>query len=154
MYLFIFESLGTSELILIGIVALIFLGPRRLPEIARKVGKVMADLRGTANEFKQTWEKEVDFEEETKALKIDDLLSEADEDVNKPVPRENRILSENATESTPIEVPAIKAMNKEEFDAMAAAAVAENENSNGHHEKADAAEQEEPDLLSDKRNWL
>ena len=59
MYLFIFESLGTSELILIGIVALIFLGPRRLPEIARKVGKMMADLRGTANEFKQTWEKEV-----------------------------------------------------------------------------------------------
>lgn len=149
MYLFIFESLGTSELILIGIVALIVLGPRRLPEIARKAGKIMSELRGTANEFKQTWEKEVDFEEEAKALKIDDLLDEADED--KPVPRENSILSDKAGS---VEVPAIKAMNKEEFDAMAAAAT-EPANDNGNHEKADEHQQEEePDLLSDKRNWL
>ncbi|MEQ1763782.1 MAG: Sec-independent protein translocase protein TatB [Pyrinomonadaceae bacterium] len=152
MYLFIFESLGTSELILIGIVALIFLGPRRLPEIARKVGKVMADLRGTANEFKQTWEKEVDFEEETKAFKIDNLLDEADDE--KPVPRDNSILPKNEDESTPIEVPAIKTMNKEEFDAMASAAAAEPENTNGHHEIEPETDQEEPDLLSDKRNWL
>lgn len=149
MYLFIFESLGTSELILIGIVALIVLGPRRLPEIARKAGKIMSELRGTANEFKQTWEKEVDFEEEAKALKIDDLLDEADED--KPVPRENSILSDKAGS---VEVPAIKAMNREEFDAMAAAAT-EPANNNGNHEKADEHQQEEePDLLSDKRNWL
>jgi sec-independent protein translocase protein TatB len=151
LYLFIFESLGTSELIMIGIVALIFLGPRRLPEIARKAGKIMSELRGTANEFKQTWEKEVDFEEETKALKIDNLLDEADEE--KPVARENSILSDNP-ESTPIEVPAIKAMNKEEFDAIAAAAT-ESESTNGHHETpAEPANEEEPDLLSDKRNWL
>ena len=154
MYLFIFESLGTSELIMIGIVALIFLGPRRLPEIARKVGKLMADLRGTANEFKQTWEREVDFEEETKAFKIDDLLDEADED--KPVPRENSILSDSEANSARIEVPAIKAMNKEEFDAMTAAAgETKVENTNGHHEAADEpSKEEEPDLLSDKRNWL
>lgn len=153
MYLFIFESLGTSELILIGIVALIFLGPRRLPEIARKVGKVMADLRGTANEFRQTWEKEVDFEEETKALKIDNLLEEADE---KPVPRENKIRaeSESESESTSVEVPAIKSMNKEEFDAIAAASPSEPDNTNGHHEATKETELEEPDLLSDKRNWL
>ena len=138
---------------MIGIVALIFLGPRRLPEIARKIGKVMADLRGTANEFKQTWEREVDFEEETKALKIDNLLDEADDE--RPVPRENSIASGNESESAPIEVPAIKAMNKEEFDAMAAAAT-ENlvDNNNGHPGIDAKADQEEPDLLSDKRNWL
>lgn len=149
MYLFIFESLGTSELILIGIVALIFLGPRRLPEIARKIGKVMADLRSTANDFKSTWEKEVDLEEETKALRIDNLLDEADQE---PVPRENSILSEGGSESGPVEVPAIKAMNKEEFDAMTATS-AETDSSNGHHAEEEP-EQEEPDLLSDKRNWL
>ena len=135
---------------MIGIVALIFLGPRRLPEIARKAGKIMAELRGTANEFKQTWEKEVDFEEETKALKIDNLLSEADDE--KPVPRDNSILSDKDSSGS-VEVPAIKAMNKEEFDAMAASAT-EPENNNGHHEKAEEPSQEEPDMLSDKRNWL
>ncbi len=66
MFLFILESIGTSELILIGIVALMFLGPRRLPEIAKKAGKIMSEFRGTANEFKQTWQQEVDFEEEKK----------------------------------------------------------------------------------------
>ena len=151
MYLFIFESLGTSELILIGIVALIFLGPRRLPEIARKAGKIMSELRGTANEFRQTWEKEVDFEEETKALKIDNLLDEADEE--KAVPRENSILSGNETS---IDVPAIKSMNKEEFDAMTSAAASEPESNNGHHHETtpETEQEEEPDLLSDKRNWL
>jgi Sec-independent protein translocase protein TatA len=129
-----------------------FLGPRRMPEIARKIGKVMADLRGTANEFKQTWEREVDFEEETKALKIDNLL--ADDEEVKQVPRENPILADNEPESAPIEVPAIKAMNKEEFDAMAAGAT-ENKETNGHHDSTEEpALQEEPDLLSDKRNWL
>lgn len=73
MYLFIFESIGTSELILIGIVALIFLGPRRLPEMARKLGKMMADFRNTTNEFKSTWEREVNFEEEEHALRTGEL---------------------------------------------------------------------------------
>ena len=152
MYLFIFESLGTSELILIGIVALIFLGPRRLPEIARKIGKVMADLRSTANDFKSTWEKEVDLEEEAKALRIDNILN--DEPADKPVPRENSILRDSLGETATIEVPAIKAMNKEEFEAMTAVPEDVAAETNGHREPAEEAETEEPDLLSDKRNWL
>ena len=148
MFLFIFESLGTSELILIGIVALIFLGPRRMPEIARKIGKMMAEFRSTANDFKNTWEKEVDFEEETKALRLDNILDDDEDDVDKPVPRENSIRSES-----PVEVPAIKAMNKEEFEAMTAVSdEATSEQTNGHHEAEDS--QDEPDLLSDKRTWL
>lgn len=76
MFLFIFESIGTSELILVGIIALIFLGPRKLPDIARKAGKIMAEFRGTANEFKETWQREVDFEEETKAFDLDTIEAE------------------------------------------------------------------------------
>jgi len=72
-FLFIFESIGTSELILIGIIALIFLGPRKLPQIARTIGKTMADFRNTTNEFKSTWEREVNFSEEAEALRSGDL---------------------------------------------------------------------------------
>jgi Tat protein translocase TatB subunit len=75
-FLFIFESIGTSELILVGIIALIFLGPRKLPEIARKIGKITAEFRGTANEFKETWQREVDFEEEAKAFDVDAIEAE------------------------------------------------------------------------------
>lgn len=41
------SSVGTGELILILVIALIFLGPERLPEIARSVGKAIRQFRGT-----------------------------------------------------------------------------------------------------------
>ncbi|MGH7783261.1 MAG: Sec-independent protein translocase protein TatB, partial [Candidatus Binatia bacterium] len=69
MFLFIFESIGTQELLLIGIVALIFLGPRRMPEMARKLGKLMSDFRNMTSDFKSTWEREVNFEDEERAIK-------------------------------------------------------------------------------------
>lgn len=61
-YLFILDSIGTSELILIGLVALIIFGPRKLPEFAKMLGKARNEFKRTTDEFKQTWEREVDFE--------------------------------------------------------------------------------------------
>jgi Tat protein translocase TatB subunit len=142
-FLFILESIGTSELILIGIVALMFLGPRRLPEIARKIGKIMADFRGTANEFKATWEREVDFDDEAKALRLDLI----EDEVAKPVARENSILNSEPVE---VETPSIKQIDKESFDAIAAGVTAPEESENGNKEETDS----ETALLSDKRNWL
>jgi Tat protein translocase TatB subunit len=51
-----------QELILIGVIALIIFGPRKLPQIARTIGKTMAEFRKATNDFKSTWQKEVDFE--------------------------------------------------------------------------------------------
>lgn len=56
------ESIGMQELILIGVIALIIFGPRRLPQIAKTIGKTMAEFRKATNEFKTTWEREVDME--------------------------------------------------------------------------------------------
>jgi sec-independent protein translocase protein TatA len=64
LFLFILESIGTPELILIAIVALIVLGPRKLPQMAKSIGKTMAEFRNATNEFKTTWEREVAFEDE------------------------------------------------------------------------------------------
>ncbi len=61
-YLFILESIGTSELLMIGLVALIVFGPRRLPEMMRTIGKAMAEFRRSTDDFKKTWEKEVNYE--------------------------------------------------------------------------------------------
>ena len=148
MLLFIFESLGTSELILIGLVALIFLGPRRLPEIARKMGKMMAEFRSTASDFKQTWEREVDFEEEQKALRLD-LLEEEATAKPEPIARENSILPA----AKPVNAPEIKEIDKERFEALRNAAAAETHNGTAQTSERDEPA-EEPDLLSDKRNWL
>jgi len=132
-YLFIFESIGTSELILIGIVALIFLGPRKLPEIAKKMGKIMSEFRNTTNEFKQTWEREVNFDEEAKALKLDF-------DEPEPIARENSIL--NGEKPAELEAPAIREVDPSVF-----------EQASVQPEAVPAAEAEADDP-NDKKNWL
>mgnify|MGYP001156648877 CR=1 FL=1 len=137
MFLFIFESIGTSELILIGIIALIFLGPRKLPELARILGKIMADLRNTTNEFKDTWEREVNFEEETKAFRIDDIDEKTEPRKTPP-----------ALEKAAISAPAVKEIDASRFDD----AIPAGENGS----KAQSSPEKEPSdsSLSEKRDWL
>jgi Tat protein translocase TatB subunit len=58
----ILDSLGSTELIFILAVALIFFGPRKLPQLARSVGKSVAEFRKASEDFKRTWEREVAME--------------------------------------------------------------------------------------------
>lgn len=51
--------LQTGEIIVIAILALIVLGPRRLPEAARKIGQWTAELRRAAREITAGLEAEV-----------------------------------------------------------------------------------------------
>jgi Tat protein translocase TatB subunit len=45
-------DVGMQELLVVFVVALVFIGPRRLPEIARSLGKLMAELRRAGEELK------------------------------------------------------------------------------------------------------
>lgn len=63
MFLLILESLGSTELIFILVIALVFLGPRKLPQLSRKMGKHLADFRRASEDFKRTWDREVSMEE-------------------------------------------------------------------------------------------
>ncbi|HXR96656.1 MAG TPA: twin-arginine translocase TatA/TatE family subunit [Terriglobales bacterium] len=47
------------ELLFLAMLALLVFGPRRLPEIARTVAKVMAELRKASNEFRYSLEDEI-----------------------------------------------------------------------------------------------
>ena len=48
--------LSIPHLIVIFIVALVAFGPEKLPELARNLGKIMADLRRASNELRGTLE--------------------------------------------------------------------------------------------------
>jgi Tat protein translocase TatB subunit len=62
-FLLILESLGSTELLFILIMALVFFGPRKLPQLSRSLGKNLAEFRKASEDFKRTWEKEVNLEE-------------------------------------------------------------------------------------------
>jgi sec-independent protein translocase protein TatB len=58
----ILESLSSTELLFIIVIALIFFGPRKLPQLARSMGKGLAEFRKASDDFKRTWEREVALE--------------------------------------------------------------------------------------------
>ena len=59
-----FGSLGMGELLVIFIIALIFFGPRRLPELGRTLGKSLAEFKRASNELRNTLEEEIRVEEQ------------------------------------------------------------------------------------------
>ncbi|HKR02424.1 MAG TPA: twin-arginine translocase TatA/TatE family subunit [Pyrinomonadaceae bacterium] len=89
MLLFIFEGLGTSELLLILIVALVLFGPRKLPQLSRSLGKSLANFKRASEDFKQTWEKEVARESALKEALIGEPM----------LPEDRSILNENRDRS-------------------------------------------------------
>ena len=128
-YLLILESIGTSELLLIGLVALIIFGPRKLPELARMLGKARNEFKRTTEDFKETWIREVDFESEEKQLGEPNLLA------NSTIQR-SKLVAKNE-----IVAPEVKEISQADF---------ENDRSEKNPEIPERAE----NSLTDKRDWL
>jgi len=71
MVLLFLESLGTTELLVILVVALVLFGPRKLPEMTRKFGKSLNEFKRAGDDFKRTWEREVALESVEREAAID-----------------------------------------------------------------------------------
>ncbi|MFM2152611.1 MAG: hypothetical protein RL199_1046 [Pseudomonadota bacterium] len=52
-------GMSMTELVIIALFALIVLGPKELPDAARKAGKVLRDLRRTGDDLRDTFEREI-----------------------------------------------------------------------------------------------
>ncbi|ABS24282.1 Sec-independent protein translocase protein TatB [Anaeromyxobacter sp. Fw109-5] len=61
-------GLGFGEIIIIAILALLLLGPERLPEAAKALGKTLRDVRRATDDIKGQIETEI-YAEERKAAK-------------------------------------------------------------------------------------
>jgi len=62
-------DIGFSELVLIGVIALIVIGPERLPEVARTVGKYVGRMRRFVSKVRDDIDSEIRQEELRAALK-------------------------------------------------------------------------------------
>ena len=60
-------GLGMGEVILILVVALVVFGPRKLPELGKSLGQAMSQFRRASEDFKRTWEQEVEVEKVRKS---------------------------------------------------------------------------------------
>ncbi|MEM9988136.1 MAG: Sec-independent protein translocase protein TatB [Pseudomonadota bacterium] len=89
-------QLGMAELLLLGVLALIIVGPKDLPRLMHSVGKAVGGLRRMADDFRHSFSqmaKEAELEEmrkEIEALKADNpaqdieaALSGTEEDVTR-----------------------------------------------------------------------
>ncbi|NJC41954.1 sec-independent protein translocase protein TatB [Brevundimonas alba] len=65
-------GIGGGEYLVIAIVALLVVGPERLPLLLRKLGKLVAKARGMANEFRSS------FDEMARQSELDDLRKEVE----------------------------------------------------------------------------
>jgi sec-independent protein translocase protein TatB len=54
-----FLGVGPLELIVVRIIALIVVGPERLPELAQSIGKTMRDLRALSRGLTTEWQREM-----------------------------------------------------------------------------------------------
>ncbi|XPV75392.1 MAG: Sec-independent protein translocase protein TatB [Desulfovibrio sp.] len=62
-------GIGSTELVIILIVALVVIGPQKLPELMRSLGKGIAEFRQMGNDVKNTLDREVENAEQQKRKK-------------------------------------------------------------------------------------
>lgn len=69
-------DVGFSELVVIGIVALVVIGPKRLPEVARAAGRLAGRLRRFVDDVKRDMDSELRRDELAELRKVKDQLVE------------------------------------------------------------------------------
>lgn len=114
-------GIGSTELIVILIVALIVLGPKNLANVSRVLGKAMGEFRRISTDFQRTLNAEAAQAEEEAKLKANNQSSNTTNDTNTAsnintsnnTNNDNITSSQNQTEYSPLS----QAINKAKEEA-------------------------------------
>ena len=98
-------GIGMPELILIAVVALIVLGPKKLPDLAKSMGRAVREFKKATSELKETFQVDSEFSEAKKAF--EDFHTEVDKTIRSEVERPERPAA--APSPTPPAMPAAPA---------------------------------------------
>ena len=110
-------GISFSELLLVGLVALLVLGPERLPGAARTAGLWVGRLKRSFNAIKQEVEREIGADEIRRQLHNEHILSLEQE--------ARKIFTPTQQEPTPVEPVATQTIHAPAADATPVVAVAE-----------------------------
>jgi TatA/E family protein of Tat protein translocase len=165
-YFLFLESLGTPELLLIMLVALIVFGPRKLPSLGRTIGKYTSEFKRASRDFRETWEREVqEAESDVKSgapsattgnspeqLEADFTPSPngAENTIGRGAPwlqtDESETFTAATSENDSIALPEVRAVDSSDFHAL--------QNGNSAEEIAEPVEVAETAPPQRKRDWL
>lgn len=95
-------GIGLPELIIIMVVALLVVGPSKLPELAKSIGKALSEFRKMADEVKETIEEEITETETPREEKPPDAAVEEAYPVETPGEVEQHAQNTNGEEDTKI----------------------------------------------------
>ena len=76
-------GMGFTEILFIAVIAILFLGPEKLPDAMVQIAKLFKSVRGTINEAKSSFEEEIHIKElREEALGYRKKIEEASDDIN------------------------------------------------------------------------
>src|SRR5437763_12192416 len=96
-----------------------------MPEMAKKIAKFMAEFRGTANEFKETWRREVDLENAAKEFDLSNIEAEVNAETPRPASTPPPVAE--IREVDPEQLENLKRSAQKQADAEAKAGAAAND---------------------------
>jgi sec-independent protein translocase protein TatB len=100
-------DIGFSELMVIGVVALIVIGPERLPKVARTVGHLFGRMQRYVNDVKADISREMELDELRKLqASMQDAARSFESSVNREVQATETEFQKIAQEANPMPLPA------------------------------------------------
>jgi len=77
-------NIGMTEMLIIGAIALLVLGPAKMPEVARTLGKGLRSVRKATNELKTAFHEEVEKVKPAEIKEISNLTHELGQRTSRP----------------------------------------------------------------------
>ena len=108
-------DIGFSELLLIAVVALVVIGPERLPGVARNMGRFAGRLQRYAHDIKRDFNREIEFDEirrlqqemETTVQSMQESMRVVESTLKHEVERQQTLVADAVSE--PVGTPAMPA---------------------------------------------
>ena len=112
-------GIGLPELILILVVALIIIGPKKLPDVAKALGRAAGEFRRATSDFKDA----IDLDDDLKDLKnVKDSISDIKDDVRSTLSFDDITKELSSKEGTKDSIP-IKRQNHPRMPSKPRAAI-------------------------------
>lgn len=70
-------GIGMPEMVIIMVIALIVMGPQKLPELARSLGKGLAEFKRASNDFRRSMDEESKIADEKERMAKETVVKEA-----------------------------------------------------------------------------